>query len=141
MDCSKNLIREEQIIQLVQRQTDYDRETIIEKLEKWDNNYLYVIKEYMNPDFDPNKTKKQKKNSKNQMVFGEIRSFMDNANKQYLQRKKREKNQKERQQQLYMRYLKQKKEQEKKEKEKKTINSLESIIENKIIEGPEVINI
>ena len=34
MDCSKNLIREEQIIQLVKRQTDYDRETIIEKLEK-----------------------------------------------------------------------------------------------------------
>ena len=103
MDCSKKLnikkLREEQIIKLIQRQTNYNRETISEKLEKWDNNYLYVIKEYMNPDFDPNKTKKQKNNSKNQMVFGEIRSFMDNANKQYLQRKKREKNQKERQQQ------------------------------------------
>ena len=38
MDCSKNLIikknREEQIIQLVQRQTNYDRETTIKKLAK-----------------------------------------------------------------------------------------------------------
>ena len=131
MDCSKNLIREEQIIQLVQRQTDYDRETIIKKLETWDNNYLYVIKEYMNPDFNPNKKKEEKKHSKNQMVFSEIRSFMDNANRQYSQRKKQEKFQKERQQQLYMRYLKQK------ELEKK--NTLETIAENKIID--KVINI
>lgn len=143
MDCSKKLnikkLREEQIIKLIQRQTDYNRETIGEKLEKWDNNYLYVIKEYMNPDFDPNKKKEEKKNSKNQMVFGEIRTFMDTANKQYLQRKKREEIEKGRQQQLYMRYLKQKKEQKKKLEKKK--NSLESIIENKIIEDPEVINI
>ena len=130
MDCSKNLNikknREEQIINLVQRQTDYDRETIIKKLGKWDNNYLYVIKEYMNPDFNPSKKKEGKKHSNNQMVFSEIRSFMDTANKQYYQRKKKEKFQKERQQQLYMRYLKQKK------MEKK--NTLETITENKIIE-------
>ena len=134
MDCSKNLIikknREEQIIQLVQRQTNYDRETTIKKLAKWDNNYLYVIKEYMNPDFNPNKKKEKKNNSKNQMVFSEIRSFMDTANKQYLQRKKQEKFQKERQQQLYMRYLKQKKEHEKQKAKKK----METITENKIIE-------
>ena len=127
MDCSKNLIRKEQIIQLVQRQTDYDRETIIKKLETWDNNYLYVIKEYMNPDF--NKKKEEKKHSNNQMVFSEIRSFMDTANRQYLQRKKQEKFQKERQQQLYMKYLKQKREYEKQKK-----NSLETITENKIID-------
>tara|TARA_B110000211_G_C14050583_1_gene541009 strand:- start:973 stop:1377 length:405 start_codon:yes stop_codon:yes gene_type:complete len=134
MDCSKNLIikknREEQIIQLVQRQTDYDRETTIKKIAKWDNNYLYVIKEYMNPDFNPNKKKEKKNNSKNQMVFSEIRSFMDTANKQYLQRKKQEKFQKERQQQLYMQYLKQKKEHEKQKAKKK----METITENKIIE-------
>ena len=68
------------------------------------------------------------------MVFSEIRSFMDTANRQYLKRKKQEKSQKERQQQLYMIYLKQKKEQE-----RKKINSLETVVENKIID--KVINI
>ena len=139
MDCSKNLImkknREDQIIQLVQRQTNYDRETIIKKLEKWDKNYLYVIKEYMNPDFDPNKKKEKKSNSKNQMVFSEIRSFMDTANRQYKERKKQENNQKERQQQLYMRYLKQQHDKKKQEK------GLESIMENEIIEDSKVINV
>lgn len=137
MDCSKNIKknREEQIIQLIKRQTDYDRETIIKKLEKWDKNYLYVIKEYMNPDFDPNKKKEKKSNSKNQMVFSEIRSFMDTANRQYKERKKQENNQKERQQQLYMRYLKQQHDKKKQEK------GLESIMENEIIEDSKVINV
>lgn len=141
MDISKNLtkaeIRQEEIIKLVLRQTDYDRENVLKKLEKWDNNYLYVIKEYMNPNFNPSKKQEKKFSSNNQQVFGEIRSFMDNANKQYYKRKKQEEKNKQIQQALYLRYLKQQKE----KAAKKAKTNLEPICENKIIEDAEVIKI
>ena len=80
-------IRFNAMIDLIQRQTDYDKEMAIEKLKKWNGNYLNVIKEWINPDF--NEKKETTSKSKNQMIFGEIRNFMDTANRQYLQRKKR----------------------------------------------------
>ena len=80
-------IRFNAMIDLIQRQTDYDKEIAIEKLKKWNGNYLNVIKEWINPDF--NEKKETTSKSKNQMIFGEIRNFMDTANRQYLQRKKR----------------------------------------------------
>ena len=83
-----NTIRMGGLIQLIQRQTDYSKEKAIEKLKEWDGNYLNVIKEWINPNFKI-KIEKTKKKSRNQMIFGEIRDFMDTANKQYLQRKKR----------------------------------------------------
>ena len=83
-----NTIRMDGLIQLIQRQTDYSKEKAIEKLKEWDGNYLNVIKEWINPNFKI-KIEKTKKKSRNQMIFGEIRDFMDTANKQYLQRKKR----------------------------------------------------
>ena len=39
--------REEEIIKLVQRQTNYDEETVKEKLKEHKNNYINVIKEYV----------------------------------------------------------------------------------------------
>ena len=80
-------IRLNAMIDLIQRQTDYNKETAIDKLKKWNGNYLNVIKEWINPNF--NEKKETKSKSKNQMIFGEIRNFMDTANRQYLQRKKR----------------------------------------------------
>jgi|TARA_B110000037_G_C17116126_1_gene503801 hypothetical protein len=80
-------IRFNAMIDLIQRQTDYNKEMAIEKLKKWNGNYLNVIKEWINPDF--NEKKEAISKSKNQMIFGEIRNFMDTANRQYLQRKKR----------------------------------------------------
>ena len=80
-------IRNNGILDIIQRQTDYDRETAEKKLEIWDGNYLNVIKEWMNPDFQK-VTKKEKKQTKNQMIYGEIRNFMDKANTDYLQRKR-----------------------------------------------------
>lgn len=80
-------IRFNAMIDLIQRQTDYNKEMAIEKLKKWNGNYLNVIKEWINPDF--NEKKETTSKSKNQMIFGEIRNFMDTANRQYLQRKKR----------------------------------------------------
>jgi hypothetical protein len=136
MDCSKNLtkeevqkvrqkIRQEQIIQLVMRQTDYNREKVLEKIEKWNGNYLFVIKEYMNPNFNPIKKKVKKISTNNQKVFGEIRSFMDNANSQYKRRKAIEENRKE----LYNRYISQKR----KEIKEQSVSNLKPISENTII--------
>ena len=79
--------REEQIIIMIMRQTDYDREITIEKLKKWNNNYLNVMKEYMNPTFSQER-KIEENVSTNQTVMKEIRGFMDNVQKSYQQRKK-----------------------------------------------------
>ena len=65
----------ESFIPIILKQTNYDRETAIKKLKKWDNNYINVIKEYMNPNFQDNKHKKKQTN--NQKIFSEIRNFMD----------------------------------------------------------------
>ena len=44
-------IKREELINMIMRQTDYDREKILEKLKFWHYNSLYVIKEYLNPNF------------------------------------------------------------------------------------------
>ena len=81
--------RQEALIDLVSRQTDYDRATIETKLKEWDNNYLNVIKEFMNPNFKKVPEDKPSNQSKNQMIYGEIRNFMDDVNRQHLWRKRR----------------------------------------------------
>ena len=60
---------------------------IWDTLGVWDNNYLNVIKEYMNPDFQK-VVAENKKHTTNQMVFKEIRGFMDGVNEGYEKRKK-----------------------------------------------------
>ena len=66
---------DEKIISLILNQTNYNKKTAIEKLKKWDNNHINVIKEYLNPNFQVNKIKKEKTN--NQKIFSQIRNFMD----------------------------------------------------------------
>jgi len=66
---------DESLISIIINQTNYDKETAIEKLKKWNNNHINVIKEYMNPNFYINKNKKKQTN--NQKIFSEIRNFMD----------------------------------------------------------------
>jgi len=77
--------RQEEIIKLIMRQTNYSKEECETKLLEWKNNYLHVIKEYINPDFY--KTKPKIYNSRNQGVMTEIRGFMDNINKDYYKKK------------------------------------------------------
>lgn len=76
------------MLAFVKSQTDYDEKTIEEKLKKWNNNYMHVIKEYLNPNFNPNKTKTVEKKTVNQRVLSEMRNFMDNVQSQYQKRKK-----------------------------------------------------
>tara|TARA_B100001057_G_C22690717_1_gene887656 strand:+ start:205 stop:624 length:420 start_codon:yes stop_codon:yes gene_type:complete len=81
--------RKQEIINLVMRQTDYNFEMANKKLTEWNGNYLYVIKEYMNPNFQKT-VKKIEKKTQNQMIMGEIRDFMDDVTKKYEYRKKKE---------------------------------------------------
>ena len=77
--------RQEEIIKLVMRQTNYNEEQVEEKLLEWNNNYIKVIKEYINPEFDKKKSTIYK--SRNQGVMTEIRGFMDKVNKDYYRKK------------------------------------------------------
>ena len=77
--------RQEEIIKLVMRQTDYNEEQVKEKLLEWNNNYIKVIKEYINPEFDKKTSTIYK--SRNQGVMTEIRGFMDEINKDYYRKK------------------------------------------------------
>ena len=100
--------RRQAMIELIMRQTDYSEEVARIKLEHWKNNYLHVIKEYMNPNFQY-KEKALEPSTKNQMIYGEIRNFMDDVNKQQLQRKRRTE-QLEQQKTAYIAYMNKQKE-------------------------------
>ena len=83
MNASK---RYDGAIALIKSQTNYTEEECKEKLDKWEGNYMNVIKEYLNPNF--NKKKDDNKKSTNEKMMYEIRNFMDTANAGYLRRKK-----------------------------------------------------
>jgi len=83
--------RKKEIINLICRQTDYTKEKALERFEFWKENYLYVLKEYMNPNFDPYIKKPTTTSSMNQRVFGEIRNFMDQGEKLLAFRKRKQK--------------------------------------------------
>ncbi len=78
--------RQTEIINLVIRQTNYDKETAIEKIKEHNNDYLAVIKEYILQDKKEKKTETNK--STNQKIMSEIRTFMDDVNNQYEKRKR-----------------------------------------------------
>ena len=66
-------------LELIMNQTNYSKEIALEKLKQWDNNHMNVIREYLNPNFQKPKQKKQK--SVNQMVMNEIRNLMNEIQK------------------------------------------------------------
>ena len=73
--------RREETIKLIMRQTNYSKEKTEEKLQFWKGNYINVIREYMNPDFQKSNKKEKKYQSTNQRIIGEIRNFMDQGAK------------------------------------------------------------
>ena len=79
-------IKREELIQMIMRQTDYDREKILERLKYWNYNCLYVIKEYLNPNFF--KKKEEKKLTLDQRMRGEIRNFCERGQRIYDFKKK-----------------------------------------------------
>ena len=71
----------EEALNIITSQTDYTRELAQEKYEEWNGDYISVIKEYLNPNFQ--KKKSTKKMSVNQKMMNEIRNFMDDVNTKY----------------------------------------------------------
>ena len=71
----------EEALNIITGQTDYTREQAQEKYEEWNGDYISVIKEYLNPNFQ--KKKSTKKMSVNQQMMTEIRNFMDDVNTKY----------------------------------------------------------
>lgn len=80
-------------VEIIMRQTNYDKDLATKKLLEWDNNYMNVIREYMNPSFQNKKVEKKK--SVQQNVISEIRNFMDNVSIDYEQRKEDKKKKEE----------------------------------------------
>ena len=91
-------------IALIKSQTNYNDEEAKEKLEKWEGNYMNVIKEYLNPNFKNKKV--EKKRTTNESMMYEIRSFMDNAQNEYLKRKEQEEKKTEYLKKVYDDFLK-----------------------------------
>ena len=66
-------IRQREVIRLVCSQTNYTEEEAEQKLREKNNNYLEVIKDYMNPNRKPT----QYTATVNQQIFKNIRNFLD----------------------------------------------------------------
>ena len=75
-------------INIVITQTNYNEKEAQEKLIEHDNNYLEVIKNYLNP----SKIKKDnsKKKTTNQLMYGEFRNLMDDASRNHRIQKEKE---------------------------------------------------
>ena len=82
-NLTKQQVRQYEIIKLVCSQTNYTQEEAKQKLKERNNNYLDVIKEYLNPTIKP----VQQTKTLNQKIFQNIRGFMDNSSKELLRRK------------------------------------------------------
>ncbi len=95
-------------IALIKTQTNYTEEEAKEKLEKWEGNYMNVIKEYLNPNFNKKIVKKDNR-STNEKMMGEIRGFMDTASADFLDRKEKEEKKQEYLKRVYNQFLEAKK--------------------------------
>ena len=68
-------------IKIIISQTNYTIEEAEMKYNEWEGDYMAVIKEYLNPNFQ--KKKCTKKKTVNQQMMTQIREFMDNVNTGY----------------------------------------------------------
>ena len=96
--------RYEGAIALIKSQTNYTEEEAKEKLEKWEGNYMNVIKEYLNPNFNI-KRQKVDKRSTNEKMMTEIRGFMDGACLDFQKRKAEEEKKQAYLKEVYQRFL------------------------------------
>lgn len=87
-------------------QTNYTEDEAEQHLKNNDFNYVKVVKNYLNP--NPVKKKKEKR-SLNEKMMDEIRSFMDTANKDYIQRKEQKEYEDKVKKEIYKKFLEEKK--------------------------------
>ena len=75
-------------VDVIKRQTDYSEETIKEKLLIYDGNIEKVIRDYIQP--EKKEEIANKRITKNQTRYKEIRNMMDTAMKTYEEKKSKE---------------------------------------------------
>jgi hypothetical protein len=75
-------IKREEILNMIMSQTNYNKEKALEKLKYWNYNTIFVIKDYLNPNF-LKKEKPVEQKSLNQRMMHEIRNFCDRGQKIY----------------------------------------------------------
>lgn len=83
---NSDIDRQKLLIEMVMRQTQYTYEEAAEQLEKFNNDYIKVIRESMGINKVEDKTVK----SINQHVYKEIRGLMDDAASSYRRKKEME---------------------------------------------------
>ena len=72
-------------IKIIVSQTNYTVDEAKKKLNEWNGEYMNVIREYLNPNF--NAPKKEKVMPVNQKIMTEIRNFMDDINREAFKKK------------------------------------------------------
>ena len=83
---NSDIDRQKLLIEMVMRQTQYTYEEAADQLEKYNNDYIKVIRESMGI----NKTEDKSVKSINQQVYREIRGLMDDAASTYRRKKEME---------------------------------------------------
>tara|TARA_B100000768_G_C11167767_1_gene327336 strand:- start:27 stop:329 length:303 start_codon:yes stop_codon:yes gene_type:complete len=80
----------EELIEIIMRQTDYDKIKSRDKLEEFNYDLADTIRDYMKPykKTDENTGNDIPKTS-NQILYGEFRKFLDNASLTYERNKRR----------------------------------------------------
>lgn len=76
-------------LKIVLSQTNYDEKTATEKLVEYNEDFIKIIKEYLN-EGKTNKNEEKKtvtKKTINQQIISQIRDFKDKQDKSYLSRK------------------------------------------------------
>jgi len=77
-------------VDIIMRQTNYTYDVAEQKLKEYNNNVIEVIRDYMKPDNKPTTDKVvETKKSKNQQIYKEIRSMMDDASARYEKNKQK----------------------------------------------------
>jgi len=101
--------KDDMLVEIIMRQTDYSKEIAAEKLIQHNYNILSIIREYMsssksNEEQEKEKEQKEKEKpfkSTSQLIYGEIRNMMSDAAAKYRRKKELE----EYRQQMYAKMM------------------------------------
>jgi len=78
--------KQNEVVKLIMRHTNYDKKIALSKLEQHNNNIENIIREYMKI---PIKTVEPRElKTTNQTIYNEFRTFLDDASKNYRENQK-----------------------------------------------------
>ena len=79
--------KDDMLIEIIMRQTDYSKEVAAEKLVEHKYNILSIVREYMLYTSKPVVKEEAQVKSTSQLIYGEIRNMMGNASANYRRKK------------------------------------------------------